>query len=33
MCGLEQTFNKTFQTNVMYKHMKNSLFKEAPFEM
>jgi hypothetical protein len=32
MCGLEQAFNKTFQTCVMDKHMKNPLFKEIPFE-
>jgi hypothetical protein len=32
MCGLEQAFNKTFQTHVMGKHMKNPLFKEIPFE-
>jgi hypothetical protein len=31
MCGLEQAFNKTFQTCVMDKHMKNLLFKEIPF--
>ncbi len=32
MCGLEQAFNKTFQTCVIDEHMKNPLFKEIPFE-
>jgi hypothetical protein len=32
MCGLEQAFNKTFQTCVMDEHMKNPLLTKIQFE-
>ena len=33
MCGLDRAFNQDFQTNAMYEHMKNSLFKDEATEV